>query len=173
MRHHVFNLTACYTNTKSTYLFSVDANNNDELVRLLITRWTLSNETNFLDKAGSAFESNPANILKNLMTYRINSSVNCLIIADTDSCYKIFDDVIVEQGGIHLFKPLAWIVPDKSELILLKNKYSSVVDLYYHSLTETVWLQFNKSIEFGLIKLNDPDMFREYDVINQVVAMGL
>lgn len=167
MRHHVFNLTP----GRFSYLFSVDASDSDQLARLLIAKWTLSNETHFLEKAGSA--SDPAVVLKNLTTYKFNSTANCLIVSDTDSCFKTFEDTIAEQGGIHLFKPMGWNVPPMIELVLLENKHSSLVDLYYHPQSETVWLQFSKTNYAGIIKLNDPDVIKEYNVIGQVGAMGL
>jgi len=167
MRHHVFNLTP----DRFSYLFSVDATDSDQLARLLIAKWTLSNETHFLEKATSSPDA--ATVLKNLTTYMSNSTANCLIVSDTDSCFKTFEDTIAEQGGIHLFKPMGWNVPPMSELVLLKNKHSSLVDLYYHPSSETVWMQFSKTNYTGMIKLNDPEVIKEYAVIGQVGAMGL
>jgi hypothetical protein len=68
---------------------------------------------------------------------------------------------------------MGWNIPQINELVLLKNKHSSLIDLYYHPGSETVWMQFNKSSVAGMIKLNDPEVIKEYDVIGQVEAMGL
>ena len=161
MRYHIFHIDL----TKFSYAFSVDAYDTEQLVGLILAKWTLSNEVAFLKKAG--MDKDPYNILSKLRAYE-PESVNCIIVSATDSCFRTFDDM-VDINGLHIFQPVGWDVPKKEELILLPNKYNTFIDIYYHHSSKSVWIQFNKHSPISMVKIYNIDVITEY--ISQVESI--
>ena len=156
MRYDIFYTTL--PNIK--YAFSVDVKDEEQLVEYLMTKWMMSNEISFLEKAGQS--NNASEILKRLRTYDAKSSANCIIVCDTDSCFKTFEDIICEQGGWRIFKPVAWNSPPTEELVDITGKY------LYHPDTKTFWIDTSH----GPVLLANPETIKGRGLLEKVAEMG-
>jgi hypothetical protein len=158
MRYDIF-----YTTLPNIqYAFSVDVKDEEQLVEYLTLKWIMSNQTDFLEKTGSMTDD-AATILKRLRTYSSKDTANCIIVCETDSCFKTFEDIICEQGGWHIFKPVAWNFPDRDQLVDLTGKY------LYHPVTNTFWID----TAHGPIMLLNPETIKSRGLAEIVAEMGL
>lgn len=120
----------------------------------------MSNEVDFLEKAGQS--NNASEILKRLRTYDAKSGANCIIVCETDSCFKTFEDIICSQGGWRIFKPVAWNPPATEELVEVSGKF------LYHPGTKTFWIDTSH----GPVLLSNPDAITGRRLLEKVAEMG-
>ena len=167
MRYDIFYTTP--DNLK--YSFSVDVEDEDRLARYLVAKWIICNEVDFLKKIGPVDDT--TTIMKKLRTYSVDVKANCLIIKETDSCFKTFEDIICAQGGWHIFQPNGWNVPDESELIQLNNMHTSLLKFYYHPISSIIWLRVYKTDTVDcLIRINEASVLNQHNLLKQIEDMG-
>jgi hypothetical protein len=167
MRYDIFYFSDSYL----SYSFSVDVADEDQLAQYLVAKWILKNETDFLKKIGD--ETDPKTIMKILRTYNNDDAISCIIVKETDSCHKTFEDYISAEGGWHMFQPAGWNVPDESELIELKNAHTSFLKFYYHPTSAIIWLKVYSTDSIKcFIKINEASVLNEHDLLKQIEDLG-
>jgi hypothetical protein len=162
MRYHILNKK---DNTLK-YSFSVEVYDEDQLVKYLLAKWFLSNETEHLEKL--------VNLATTHEVYNVLQSVDegvssCIITQDSD-----YDDYIEAEGGLHIFQPMGWNIPTDDELVELKNKYTDIIKFWYHPKTKSYWLDArSKSNRTCMIRIMDINTIRLHKFDEQVAAMGI
>ncbi len=153
------------SNNQVTYSFSVKAENDDHLARCILARWYLANDTDFLQLVEGM--KTTEEIMERLRNPKDTDTVE-FIITTSDDYYQYIE----QKGGYHIFMPMGWGIPPRDELVPLKNKYSDLIQFWYHPFTTSFWLD-TKHSEISNMRIMNDDIIVEHKLREQVAELGV